>query len=152
MRYPVKAALLRNVIITVGVEQRGFGALFFLRLDDVSNIDELVVPGIYCGDLGWIVGEHVRHDAARHRRDDFLPPRRERYDAEFDLVAAGLLVIRHDLLERDVLLRDKALHPPHFRGRTGRIRGRAKVPAAARPTELRSTERLVKYVMPVFLP
>src|SRR5205085_1477855 len=91
-------------------------------------------------------------DAARHRRDDFLPPRRERYDAEFDLVAAGLLVIRHDLLERDVLLRDKALHPPHFRGRTGRIRGRAKVPAAARPTELRSTERLVKYVMPVFLP
>ena len=72
-------------------------------------------------DFGRIVLEQVRDYAAGDRRDDLLTLRRERDNAVVDRVAAGLLVIGDDLLERFILLLDEALRPPHLRGRRGGI-------------------------------
>ncbi len=116
-RNAVQTALFLNAIVAIDVEQRGFGVLLALGRHDVGHIDQLVVPGEQSDDLGRVVGEKIRDDAAGHRRDDLLALRRERRDVELDLVAAGLLVIRDNLFERRILFLDKALRPPDLRGR-----------------------------------
>src|SRR5438270_10110555 len=117
MGYSVKAAPFLNVIVAVSVEQRRLGVLLPSRLDNVGDIDQFVVPGVERNNFRRVVGEKVRNDAARHCRHDLLALRRKWHDAELNRIAAGLLVIGDDLLDRYVLFRDEALRPPHFRGR-----------------------------------
>ena len=105
-----------DAVVTKGGEQRRFGVLRFLRLDDVAHIDQLAVPGKQGDDFGGRVLEQVRHDAAGHCRNDLLAHRRIRRDAVIDLVAARLLIVGDDLLEGDVFLLGKALDPPRFGG------------------------------------
>ena len=85
--------------------------------DDIAYIDQFVVPGEQRDDLEGVVLEQVRHGAAGHRRDDLLALWRIRDDAVVDRVAAGLLVVGDDLLERDVFFLGEALDPPDSRGR-----------------------------------
>ena len=92
-----------------------------MRRHDVAHVDQLVVPSVERDALARVVREQVRDDAALHRRDDLLALRRERRDAEVDLVAARLLVICDDLFEPHILFLDEALRPPNFRGRRRRV-------------------------------
>jgi hypothetical protein len=54
--------LFCDVVVAVGIEQRGLGVLLLLCLDDVADIDQLVVPGVERSDLGRIVGEQIRDE------------------------------------------------------------------------------------------
>ena len=117
IRHTVIAALLLDVVVAVGREQRGLGVFLPLRLDDVAHVDQLVLPGVERNDLGRGVLEQVGDNAAGHRRDDLLAHRRIGDDAVVDRVAAGLLVIGNDLLERNILFLRETLNPPHRRGR-----------------------------------
>ena len=114
-RHAVIGALFGFAVVAEGVEQRGFGEERLLRLHHIADIDQFIVPGMQRNDLGRVVDHDIRHDAGLHRRDDLLPLRRERRDAEVDLVAAGLFIIGGDLLDRGVLFRHEALRPPYFR-------------------------------------
>ena len=73
IRHTVKTALLLDIVVAIGGEQRGLGVFLPLRLDDIAHIDQFVGPGIECNDFGRGVLEHIRDDAAGHRRDDLLP-------------------------------------------------------------------------------
>jgi hypothetical protein len=99
----------------------------FLGLDDVVESDAGDTPALY-------------------RRDLLLPQRRVRDEAVVDLVAARLLVIGDQRAEGDVLLRQIAWF--HYVtvvvAAALATRGRASPPAAANPTEPRSTERRVR--------
>jgi hypothetical protein len=117
IRHTVNAALLLDIVVAADREQRGLGVFLPLRLDDVADVDQLVLPGVERNDLGRVVLEQVGDEAAGHRRDDLLPQRRIGHDAVVDRVAAGLLVFGDDLLERDVLFLGGALGPPQGRGR-----------------------------------
>jgi hypothetical protein len=75
------------------------------------------LPGVERNDLGRGVLEQVGDAAAGHRRDDLLAHRRIGDNAVVDRVAAGLLVVGNDLLERNILLLRETLNPPHGRGR-----------------------------------
>jgi hypothetical protein len=46
IRHTVIAALLLDVVVAVNREQRGIGVFLLLRLDDVADINQLVIPGI----------------------------------------------------------------------------------------------------------
>ena len=52
IRHTVIAALLLDVVIAGGCEQRGLGILRFLRPDDVGHVDQLVLPGVKRDYLG----------------------------------------------------------------------------------------------------
>ena len=86
-----------------------------LRLDDIAHIDELVVPSVQRSDLWRSVLEQVGDLAGGHSRHDLLPQRRIRGDGRLDLIAARLLVIGNELLERDILFMGEALDPPNRR-------------------------------------
>src|SRR5438552_3881055 len=76
IRHTVIAALLLDIVVATDREQRSLGELLPLRLDNVADIDQLVVPGVQRNDLGRSVLEDVGDDAAGHRRDDLLTHRR----------------------------------------------------------------------------
>ena len=114
--HAVKAALFLDAVVAIDREQRGFGVFLSLRLDNVADVDQLAVPGLQGNQLGRGALVQIRHDAARHRRDDLLAQRRIGDDAVVDGVAAGLLVIGDELAKRHILLLDEALGPPHGRG------------------------------------
>ncbi len=84
-----------------------------LGVDDVPQLDQLVVPGVLRHHrlLGDVVHHDVGRIAAGQPRDDLLHRRPERDQAELDLVAARLLVGRHQVLEGFVLFLDEALDP-----------------------------------------
>jgi len=112
VRHAIKAALFRNAVIAAHVDQRGLAKLLALRRYDVADIDQLVVPSMQGDEFGWLVDVSVGKDAALQRRDDLLAQRRERNNAELDLVAAGLPVIGDDLFDCHILFLDEALRPP----------------------------------------
>src|ERR1700724_2377819 len=112
IRYTVNATLLLDIVVAADREQRGLGVFLPLRLDDVADVDQLVVPGVQRNNLGRGVLEQIRDDAAGHRRDDLLPQRRIGHDAVVARVASGLLVFGDDLFERDALFLGGALAPP----------------------------------------
>src|SRR5206468_1105491 len=114
IRDAVIAALLLDIVVAAGREQRRLGIFLPLRLDDVADVDQLVVPGVERNDLGRGVLEQVGDDAARHRRDDLLSHRRIGRDAVVDRVAAGLLVIGDDLFKRCILFLGEPLGPSIF--------------------------------------
>ena len=111
------AALLGDVVVVLGRQQRRRMEVILLGLDDVCDVKQLVVPGILRHDR--LVGDVVEHDvgcvAAGQARDDLLHRRPEGDEAELDLVAARLLVGRHQVLERFVLFLDEALDPQDAR-------------------------------------
>src|SRR5436305_705086 len=115
--YAVNAAFLLDIVVAPDREQRGLGVLLPLRLYDVGKDDQHVVPGVEGNDLGRVDLKQIRHGAACHRRDDPLAHRRRGEDCVLDRVAARLLVIPDDLLERNILLVRETLRPPHVDGR-----------------------------------
>ena len=110
-------ALLLDIVVAADREQRGLGVFLLLRLDDVADVDQLVLPSVQRNDLSGVVLEQIRDEAAGHRRDDLLAQRRIGHDTVVDRIAADLLVIGDDLFDRDVLFFGGALGPPHGRGR-----------------------------------
>ena len=126
----------------------------FYRLDDVGDVDQLVVPGLYRreGEVGHL--HHIRDDAARDRRDRLLAQCGVRNGALVDLVAARLLVIGDHREKGGVFLGNKALGEPHLRGRgrgVGDI-GPRQGSGSANARELRSTERRVRLIIPASFP
>src|SRR5207248_2454773 len=116
IRGAVEAALLRHAVVAVGRIQRGFAVLGFLRLHNIADVDQLVVPGVQRDDLARVVGEHVRHYAGLYRRDDLLAQRGIGGNRELDRVAACLLIVGDDLLDGNVFFFGEALGPPDRRG------------------------------------
>ena len=111
-RAQIEAALLRDAVVEAGGQQRGLAELRLVRLDDVAHVHQLIVPGVLRQDRRRrVVENEVRNVAAGQRGDRLLVQRHERHDAEVDLVAAGLLIVRDRLAERRVLLGNEALHP-----------------------------------------
>jgi hypothetical protein len=119
--HTVNTALLLDIVIAADREQRGLGVFLPLRLDDLAHVHQLVLPGVERNDLGGGVLEQVGDDAADHRRDDLLAHRRIGDNAVVKRVAAGLLVIGNDHLERNILFLRETLNPPHGRGRGRRV-------------------------------
>ena len=120
-RHHVVAALFGDAVVVVAGVDRDRDEIFFLRLDDVADIEELVVPGVQRGKFEVGGFDNVRHRAALDRRDRLLAQRRKRDDAELDLVAARLLIIGDDPVERGVFLLGETLRPPHLGGGRGRV-------------------------------
>src|SRR5262249_59643874 len=90
-----------------------------------GDIDKFVLPGMQRDYFARVAGKQIRDDAALHCSDDLLPLRRKWRNLQIDLVAARLLVIGSELLDRGILFWHEALRPPHFRGfrlRIGEIR------------------------------
>ena len=119
--HAVECALLGRVVVAVGGAQRRVDVLRFLGLDDVADVDELVGPCVQRqkGEIG--VFHDVRDDAAGYGRDFLLAQRRERNDAVLDLIAAGFLVVGHQLFEGDILFLSETLGPPDLCGRRRRV-------------------------------
>ena len=113
----VNAAFLLDIVVAAHREQRGLGVCLTLRRHDVGQVDQHAVPGVEGNDLGRVVLKHIRDNAAGHCRGDPLAQRRRREDRVFDRVAARLLVIRDDLLERNILLVRETLRPQHINDR-----------------------------------
>ena len=95
--------------------------------------------------------KQIRDDAAGDRRDDLLAHRRVGNDAVIDLIAARLLVIGDDLLERDVFFLAKPWvhHTVAVVAAALAIWGRANDPAAPKAREARSSDRRVRMAIPV---
>ena len=150
VRDHVIAALFRDVVVGVAGLQRRRHEQRFLRLDDVGEVDQLVLPGAQHAKEVVAEIDDVGHDAARHRGDLLLPHRGKRHDAVVDLVAARLLVIGDHLLEGDILFLGEALHPPHRRGRrrgVGDIGAGQSRTRRGEPSDPRSTDRLVRLII-----
>ena len=81
VRDHVIAALFRYVVVGVHGLQRRRREQRFLRLDDVGQVDELVVPGAQHSKEIVADIDDVGHDAARDRGDLLLPHRGKRHDA-----------------------------------------------------------------------
>src|SRR5271170_5906754 len=111
----------------------------FLSFYNVTDIYELVLPGVQRGKHIIGILHQLRNDAAGDRRDFLLTQRNKRDNAEVDRVAAGLLVIGDELVQRHVLARNKALGEPRRCGgglRVGdmRVRQRSRGEEARRTT------------------
>jgi hypothetical protein len=133
-------ALLLDIVVAADREQRGLGVFLLLRLDDVADVDQLVLPSVQRDDLSRVVLKQIRDEAAGHRRDDLLAQWRIGHDAVVDRVAAGLLVIGDDLFDRDVFLFGGALGPPHGRGRRRGV-GDVGPPQSSRRRQSRGTAK-----------
>ncbi len=143
VRRAVVGALFLDVVVAMGSFKHGGHHFRLLRLHHVADIDKAVLPRLQRRRLGRRHRDQVGHDAAGNRRDDLLPQRRKRHDAEVDLVAARLLEIGDDLAERVILLRHKALRPPYGCGlslRVGDIRARDRAgrEQSGRPAQYRT--------------
>src|ERR1700738_2366720 len=58
--HTVNAALLLYIVVAADREQRGLGVFLPLRLDDVAEVDQLVLPGVERNDLGRGVLGQIR--------------------------------------------------------------------------------------------
>ena len=105
-----------DAVVAECSEQCRFGVLRFLRLDDVADVDQLVVPGIQREDFHWVVREQVGDNPAGQGRDDLLAVWREGHEGIVDRIAAGLLVLLDNGFERHVLFFGETLDPPYRRG------------------------------------
>jgi len=148
-RRVVDAALLRDVVVILGREDRHGMILRLLGLHDVGEVEQLAVPGILRDDRvgGGVVAHDVRDVARGQRPDDLLHQRRERNEGKVDLVAARLLVFRDHGAEADVLLANEALRPPYAHGRSRRIGDVGSSEGAG----CRKTERPAEHRTPVKL-
>src|SRR6516225_2035185 len=54
IRHTVIAALLLDMVVAVDREQRGLGVFLLLRLDDVTRVDQLVLPCIERNDSAGV--------------------------------------------------------------------------------------------------
>src|SRR5215469_13252358 len=86
--------------------QRGFDEVRFLRLYDVADIDQLILPRHRGDELEVGVFYHVGHVAAGDRGNRFLPKWGERDDAVVDGIAARLLIGLDQLLKGVIRLAD----------------------------------------------
>ena len=112
----VIATPLLDAVVAECSEQCRFGVLRFLRLDDVADVDQLVVPSIQREYFHWVVREQVWDNPAGQGRDDLLAVRREGHERIVDRIAAGLLVVADNGFERLVLFFGETLDPPYRRG------------------------------------
>src|SRR5215469_11914857 len=96
--------------------QCGFDEVRFLRLYDVADIDQLILPRHRGDELEVGVFYHVGHVAAGNRGNRFLPKWSERDDAVVDGIAARLLIGLDQLLKGVILVGDKSLRPTNSSG------------------------------------
>ena len=61
--HAVKAALLGDVVIGLGGEQRGWVVIGLLRLHDIGHVDPLVFPAVLRNDLARVGVEQIGDDA-----------------------------------------------------------------------------------------
>ena len=121
----------RREIVAVGfcslvIESRAFPGrlrkLRFVGLNDVTDIDQLIVPRVLRNDgLGRVHENQIGDIASGQRRDCLLVLRQERHDAVVERIAACLHIVRGQLLERFVLRLHEPLVDPDGRRRSGSI-------------------------------
>src|SRR6516162_1290475 len=120
-RHRIVGALFRDIVVAISRAQSCIDVLRLHRFDYVTDIDELIVPGVKRQKREIGIFHDIRDGTGGNRRDHLLAERRERYDAVVNLVATRLLVIGDQLFEGYILLLSKTLGPPDLRGRRSRI-------------------------------
>src|SRR5262249_50205372 len=121
-REVVEAALFRDTIVVLRRQKDRRVELQSLGFYDLRQVLELAVPSIQRdGRPEGGTFNQIRYITSGYGRDDLLNHRPEWDDAVIYGVAARLLVLRHHVAERGVLLGNEALEPPYGCGLGGRV-------------------------------